>query len=649
MEARQKRNIVFVGHAHSGKTSLTESLLYVGGAISRKGDVMQGNTVSDFHEDEIERKCSIDASYLKINYNAHQIQIIDTPGYADFIGETVCGLRAADAAVVVIDGVNGVEVGTEDAWQRAEELQMPRIVFINKTDKPEFKLEEIIASIQDQLSANAVVIDTVQETLIEKVAESDDKLLERYLEEGSLPPEEVAKALRSAIISAKIFPIFMGSALTDKGIKELLDAIITYMPSPLDRPEIRLRHLSTQETKTMAPSEDGAFTGFVFKSVFDPHIGQLSLVRVLSGTLNPNSDVFNINTSAKEHIGIINMLQGKEQISVPVATCGDIVAIPKLKNTHVGDLLSSQKGEYVLEPMVFPEPAISASIKPKTRADEEKISVSLEKLCEEDRTFRVNRDTETKELIISGVGDLHLKVVLERMKKRYHVEVDLGTPRVAYREAITKSARKRHKYKKQSGGRGQYGDVDLEVEPLPRDGEPFEFVNKIFGGAIPRNYIPSVEKGVRKAISEGVLTGSPIINIRVTVVDGSYHPVDSSDMAFQIAAAMALKEAVKAAHPVLLEPMMKVRVVVPDEYIGAISGDISSRRGRIMGTEAKGKNQIIEAMVPLAEMFKYATDLRSLTQGRGSYTMSFSHYEQCPSKVAEHVIEQRRREQQVAA
>jgi len=633
-----KRDIVLVGHAHSGKTSLAESLLFASGTVSRKGDVMQGNTVSDYNDDEIDRKISINSSFLKISHKGHQIQLIDTPGYADFIGETICSLRAVDAAIVVVDAVNGVEIGTEDIWERLTELNLPRIIFINKTDKSEAKVEETLASIREQLSSNAAVIDFNSSELVETVAESDDALLEKYLEEGSLSPQEVEGALRKAVIEAKLFPVFIGNTTKDEGVKELLEAIMSYLPSPIERPPLKVKDPKSQEEKEITLSEEGAFVGYVFKSMFDPHLGQLSLMRVLRGSLATNVGCVNVNTAGKEQVSTINMLQGKEQISVGQATCGDIVALPKLKNTHVAHVLCDPKDKVLIDPSSFPEPSISASIKPKTRADEEKLSGSLTRLCEEDRTFRVDRNKETKELIISGVGDLHLKIILERMKSRYKVDVELGQPKVSYREAITKPARARHKYKKQSGGRGQYGDVDLEVAPIPSGGENYEFVNKIFGGAIPRNYIPSVEKGVKQAIKDGVLAGYPIDNLKISVVDGSYHDVDSSDMAFQIAGAAAFKEAIKQAHPVLMEPIMDVDIVVTDEFIGQISGDISSRRGRIMGTDAKGKKEIIKAQIPLSEMFTYANDLRSMTGGRGSYTMRFSHYEQAPQKVTDKVV-----------
>ena len=643
MDVQLKRNVILAGHAHSGKTSMVESMLFLSGATSRKGDVMQGTTVSDFNEDERDRKISINASFLKTTFNKHQIQIIDTPGYMDFVGETVAALSVADAAIVVVDAVNGVEVGTEDIWQRLDVLNLPRIVFINKTDKEEAKLEATIASIREELSNKAAVIDLNSSELMEAVAESDDQLLEKYLEAGSLTPDEVKGALRKSVLDGKLFPILSGSATSDKGIKELLEAIIEYLPNCLERVPFQGKDPSSKEDKTIAMSVDDPFVGFVFKSMFDPHLGNVSIMRILRGRISPNMDCLNVTNGGKEKIGMINILQGKEQSTLPQADCGDIVAIPKLKNTHTSHTLTDPKNTVLINPIEFPEPSISASIKPKTRSDEEKISASLHRLCEEDLTFKVNRNAETKELIVSGIGDLHLKILLERMKDRYRVDVEMGTPKVTYRETITKAARHRYKYKKQSGGRGQYGDVDLEVAPLPLNETEYEFVNKIFGGAIPRNYIPSVEKGVKHTIADGVLANYPIHHIRVTVVDGSYHDVDSSDMAFQIAGSMALKEAIKQARPVLLEPIMEVSVVVPDDFIGPISGDISSRRGRIMGSEAKGKKQVIKAHVPLSEMFSYATDLRSMTQGRGSYTMKLSHYEQAPEKITQQVIAQQQK------
>ncbi|MFA5262152.1 MAG: elongation factor G [Candidatus Omnitrophota bacterium] len=630
MEAKLKRNLTLVGHAQSGKTTLAESILFFCKATTRKGDVLQGSTVSDYNEDEQDRKISINASFLKVDHKGHQIQMIDTPGYMDFVGETVAALRATDAAILVVDAVNGVEVGTEDVWDRLNGMGLPRLIFINKIDKNEAKSDEVIAVIQEQLSNKAVKIDLESSDFIEAIAESDDKLLEKYLEKGTLSPDEIKGVLRQAVVQAKIFPIICGSALNDTGVEALLDGIIAYLPSPLERATLKVKLADSEEEKELVPEEDGVFSGFVFKSLFDPHLGQLSLMRVVSGTLQPNTDYYNNSSKSKEHISTISLLQGKEQIKVPQANCGDIVALPKLKNSHVSDSLSTSHAHVIFHPITFPAPSLSASIKPKTRADEEKISSCLTRMCEE--------------VIISGMGDLHLKVILDRMKSRYNLEVDLGTPKIRYRETITRNAGYRYKYKKQSGGRGQYGDVELEVSPLPRDGEEYEFVNKIFGGAIPKNYIPSVEKGVKQTIEEGVLAKSPIINIQVSLVDGSFHAVDSSDMAFQIAGALALKEAVKQAGPILLEPIMEVTIVIPSDFIGQISGDISSRRGRILGEEPKGKNEAIIAQIPQSEMFKYATDLRSMTGGRGTHSMTFSHYEPAPSKITDLVVEEKNKQ-----
>ncbi|MDP8266626.1 MAG: elongation factor G [Candidatus Aceula meridiana] len=638
MEAKFKRDIVFVGHAHCGKTSLAESMLFAAGATVRKGDVQKGSTVTDFNEDEIERQNSINSGLIKLIYNKHQIQGIDTPGYSDFVGETIAALRAVDGAIVVVDGSHGVEVGTEDVWQRLEALNLPRLIFINKTDKEDAKVEETIASIKEQLSPKACVVDMNDPKFIEAVAETDDQLIEKYFEAGTLSEKEVKDALHKAVSNGIFFPIVKGSALKDEGIKELLDEIIVFLPSPLEAPATQAKISNSEEMKEIIPSEDGPLAAFVFKAIADPHIGQLSIARVISGKLKANSSFFNSNTSNKETVSTISMLQGREQVHIPEAGCGDIIAIPKLKKTHVNNTICDGKEHFIFSPIIFPEPSISSSVKPKTRVDEEKIAVSLHRLCEEDPTFQIHRDNDTNELIVAGMGDLHLKIMIDRMKSRYHVDVDLGTPRVSYRETITRKGAARHKYKKQSGGRGQYGDVGLEIEPLPHDGPDFEFVDKIFGGAIPKNFIPSVEKGVRKAFKEGILAGYPMMNVRVKVVDGSYHDVDSSDMAFQLAGAMAFRDAIKTASPVLLEPIMDVSIVIPDEFVGQVTKDVSSRRGKIMGSETRGKKQIIKAHMPLAEMFKYATDLRSATAGRGSFTMRFFHYEKAPDKVSQQVI-----------
>jgi len=641
MDARNKRNFILLGHAQSGKTTLAESLLYFCKATNRKGRVENGSTVSDYGFDEIERKNSINSSFLFCDYQGFRIQIIDAPGYADFFGEVISGLRAVDAAVIVVDASSGVQVGTERAWEALEEVGLPCMIFINKMDKEGAEVNKVLADIKSRLSKNCVIIESLEDPLLmEAIAESDDKLLEKYLSVLRLSIDEIKSGLAEAVHKRKLFPVVAGSGLTDKGIKDLLDDIMQYLPNPLERvPVLAADPSKPEEKKEIILSPEAPFSAFVFKNISDPYVGQLSLLRVFSGKLASNTGFYNVTKRAKERIGQIYMLQGKEQRQQEEASCGDIVAIAKLKETGVSDSLSSDKQQFLFEGMVFPEPAISSSVKPKSREDEEKISSALHKLCAEDPTFKVTHDPQTKELIVSGLGDLHLDVMVGRMKKRFNVAVDLGTPKVSYKETISKSAKVQGKFKRQSGGRGQYGDCWITVEPLER-GKGLEFVDKIFGGAIPRNFIPSVEKGVRQAAAEGAVAGYPIEDIRVTLVDGSYHEVDSSDMAFQIAGAMGLRKAVSEAGPVLLEPIMDVEVSIPEESLGGISGDINSRRGRIIGMEIKGKTQVVKAQAPLSEMFKYANDLRSITAGRGSYTMHFSHYESVPHKIAASIISQ---------
>ncbi|MFH1577789.1 MAG: elongation factor G [Candidatus Omnitrophota bacterium] len=641
MPIQDKRNIILLGHAHSGKTSLSESLIARCGATTRKGSVPEGNTVSDYSWDEIEKKNSINSSLLFCDYQGFKIQIIDTPGYADFFGEVIAGIRAADNAILVVDAFAGVEVGTEKAWGLLDELKIPRIIFINKTDKEGVEINKTIADIKSMLSEKAVVLDALKpDELVELVAETDDQLLEKYLADGKLSPEEVTMGLRRAVVEAKIFPIISGSAITDAGIDDLFKAIKDYLASPLERAPLEV----TGEIKFDA---DAPLTGFVFKSIVDPYVGQLSLLRIFSGKLDSNTSFYNVTQKSNERFGQIYMLQGKEQKAVDQAVCGDIVAIPKLKQTRTQDSIAEVKHPVEFTPLVLPETMISASVKPHSRQDEEKISQALSKLIAEDLTFKVSRNPQTKELIVSGLGDLHLDVMINRLKKRFNVQVDLGTPKVAYRETITKSAKAQGKHKRQSGGHGQYGDVWIEIKPLER-GKEFEFVDNIVGGTIPRNFIPSVEKGVRQVMKEGVLAGCQMVDIQVILYDGSYHNVDSSDMAFQIAGAMAIRKAVQEAGPALLEPIMDVEIFIPEDYLGQISGDLNSRRGRVMGMEVKGRNQALKAKVPLAQMFTYANDLRSITGGRGSYTMKFSHYDQVPAKSANDIISsyQAQREEQ---
>ncbi|MCX5701051.1 MAG: elongation factor G [Candidatus Omnitrophica bacterium] len=639
MEAKFKRNLILLGHAQSGKTTLAESMLYFCKATNRKGRVEDGTTLSDYSFDEIEKKHSINLSLLFCDYQGNRIQIIDEPGYSDFMGEVISGLRAVDSAIIVIDGSSGMQVGAERAWRLIEEANLPCLIFINKMDKEGADVNKTLADLKSSFSKNCVIIESLEDPLLmEAIAESDDKLLEKYLEILRLSMDEVKGGLAQAVHKRKLFPVITGSALSDKGIKDLLDDIVQYLPNPQQRLEVIAQNPGKpEEIKSLALKEDAPFSAFVFKNISDPFVGQLTLLRIFSGQLAANTGFYNVNRKLKEKIGSIYILQGKEQRQIDGASCGDIISIAKLKDTGISDSLSSEKEQFLFDPIIFPEAAISASVKPKSREDEEKISDALHKLAAEDHTFGVRHDPQTKELIISGLGDMHLVTMVARLKKRFNVSVELGTPKVSYKETITKSVKMQGKFKRQSGGRGQYGDCWIEVQPLPR-GKGFEFVDKIFGGAIPRNFIPSVEKGVRQAILEGAVSGNPIEDMRVTLVDGSYHEVDSSDMAFQIAGGMALRKAVMEAGPMLLEPIMDVEISIPEDSLGAISGDINSRRGRVMGMDIKGKSQIVKAQIPLAEMFKYANDLRSITAGRGSYTMRFSHYEEVPHNVAAPII-----------
>ncbi len=639
MDPKAKRNFILLGHAQSGKTTLAESLLYYCKATNRKGKIEEGTTVSDYGFDEIERKNSINLSLLFCDYQGTRLQMVDTPGYADFSGEVIASLRAVDSAIIVVDAVSGVQVGTERAWGMLEEEGLPCMIFINKSDKEGVNVNSVLADLKSSLSKNCIIIESLEDPLLmEAIAESDDSLLEKYLAVLRLSIDEIRGGLARAVFNRKLFPVIVGSALHDKGIKDLLDDIVQYLPNPSERnPVLAVNPSVPQEKNPVSLKEDAPFSAFVFKNISDPYVGQLSLLRVFSGSLTSNTNFYNVNKRTKERIGQIHILQGKEQRNIDAATCGDIIALAKLKDTGISDSVSGEKEQFLFPSLVFPEAAISASVKPKSREDEEKISDALHKLAAEDPTFKVTHDPQTKELIISGLGDLHLSTMVGRLKKRFNVSVDLGTPKVSYKETITKTLKVQGKFKRQSGGRGQYGDCWIEVSPLPR-GNGLEFVDKIFGGAIPRNFIPSVEKGVRQAAHEGAVAGYPIEDIKVTLVDGSYHEVDSSDMAFQIAGAMALRKAVSEAGPVLLEPIMDVEISIPEEFLGAISGDINSRRGRIMGMEVKGKQQIVKAQVPLAEMFKYANDLKSITGGRGIYIMHFSHYEEVPHKVSSPII-----------
>jgi len=674
------RNIILLGHSGSGKTQLSEALVYSGGAISKAGSVDSGNTVSDYNDDEKERKTSINSSILHFVKDDIKVNIIDAPGYSDFISETICGLQVIEAAVIVINAVTGVEIGVDKALKLVEEFKLPTLIFINRMDKEHADFEKCIDALQGKLgkkcaalsypigkeSSFSDIVDLItkdkinklsgddkekagklSESLFENVADSDDQLLEKYLDKGELSVDELVPAIRNAVVSNKIIPVLVGSASLNIGISELINSIINELPSPEERLPLEATNTKTNEKIKIDPKESGFFSAQVFKTISDPYVGQLSIFRIFSGTVSSNSSVYNSSKGNTEKLGPLFAPQGKEQKSINSAGTGDIVGCAKLKNTSTGDTLATDKNPVMFKEFSLPEPALSFSIKPKTRSDEDKISDALHKLTAEDSAFRVARDVQTKELIVSGMGDLHLKIMIERLKNRFGVGVNVGTPKVAYKETITAKGDAQYRHKKQSGGAGQFAEVWMRIEPLPR-GSGFEFVDEVVGGAIPAAFVASCEKGIKTAMSEGALAGFPLVDVRAVVYDGKTHPVDSKDIAFQIAARNGFKEAVLKAKPVLLEPIMDVDVTIPDEYMGDITGSLNSRRGRIMGMEPGTGIQIIKAQVPLEEMYKWANELKSITGGRGTYAMRFSHYEAVPSNLAQMIIDRTKKEKEEA-
>jgi len=654
-DCAKKKTFLICGHAQSGKTSLAESLLFKSQATTRLGSVDSGTSISDYEDDEKERKSSVNLSVLHADYKGNSLQFIDTPGYLDFIGELISAARAVDFAIIVVDAVEGIGVGTEKAWETLRAQKIPCMFFINKLDKEDTDYKKTLQEIQKTLTKKATslaIVDSSSATNIlknkdkdsslynaiaESVAESDDALLEKYLDKGNLEEGEFSRASKKAVTDSLFFPVVGGVATKELGTELLLEVITEVMPAVAEVEGRKAKDKSGQDL-VVEPKLDNPFSAQVFKTIIDPFVGQLTIFRVFSGKVASNGEFFNATKSAKGKFGQLYKLQGKQQVAVESVSAGDIVAAAKLKDTASQDSLCDPKRPVTFSSPEFPAPAYSASVKPKTRQDEEKISSALSRLTSEDPTCSTSRDPQTKELIISGMGELHINMIIGRMKRKYQANVELGTPKVPYLETVTKAVDVSHRYKKQTGGRGQYGEVFIKVEPLER-GKQFEFVDKIVGGSIPRNFIPSVEKGIRKSMTQGFLAGFPIADIRVILYDGSYHPVDSSDMAFQIAASMALKKAFEQAGSVLLEPIMNVEITVPEEFMGQITGDINSRRGRILGMESKGKNDVVKANIPLAEMFKYASDLRSVTGGRGTYSMSFASYEVVPARVIQGVVE----------
>jgi len=680
-ETENLRNVGLFGHGGAGKTSLAEAILYTAKVIDRMGKVENGNTVSDFEPEEIKRGISLSLSVLPLEWKGKKINVIDTPGYADFIGEIKSALRAVDSMLIVIDAISGIQVQTEKVWGMGEEEKLPVAFVVNKLDRESADFYENVKAIQERFGGKAIpiylpigkegnfngVIDLLEgkayiykddkgeaveseipaelksdyekyrQQLIETIIEFDEELLQKYLEGEEIESSLIAKTLKEAFIGREIFPIFPVSSYKNVGVSKLLDAIVAFFPNPLERPAIPIEDLKKGETKAIRIGEKNGLLAFVFKTSADPFVGKISYIRVLSGVLKPDSALFNVNKGVQEKIGGLFYQRGKNQEVATEISTGDIGVITKLKETSTNETLSDKDNSIKVVPVEFPEPVFAVAVVPKTRADEDRMSSAIARILEEDPTLRVQRNVETNETLIYGLGDSHLEVVVERMQRKFGVNVTLGTPQVAYRETIRATVKAEGKVKKQTGGRGQYGHVWLELEPLPR-GAGYEFVDKIVGGVVPKNYIPAVEKGVRETMEKGVLAGFPVVDVRVTLFDGSYHEVDSSDMAFKIAAAKAFKKGFMEAKPVLLEPIMSVEVTAPSEYTGDIISDLNGRRGRVTQIDALGKLQVVKALVPLAEMLRYSSVLKSITQGRGSYSMKFSHYEEVPAKIQEEII-----------
>jgi len=683
------RNVGIVGHGGVGKTSLVEGMLFAAGAVTRLGRVDDGSTTTDFDPDEIKRKISINTSVAYCDWKGHRINLVDTPGYGDFIADARAGLRVVEAAVVVVDAVAGVQVQTEKVWKFATEYTLPCVVVVNRLDRERSDFFRTFESLGRRLKGRLVAlhiplgeesgfrgfVDLVKmkavtfaggkptegeipadlgdrakeyrEKLVEAAAETDDDLLSKYLEEGTLGEAEMLKALRAGITEGKLVPVLCAAASKSIGIHALLDLIVDSLPSPAARPEVAGTDLKAKQAATRAADPKVPVTALVFKTLSDPHIGKLSLFRVTSGTLRADSTLLNPGRGARERMGHVSWLQGKTQKNVEALGAGEIGVAQKLKETQTGDTLCEETHPFELPKITFPEAAISFAIQPKTRGDEDKISTALARIAEEDPTVHYHFDPETKQLLVSGVGSLHVEMVVERMKRKYNVDVNLLPPRIPYKETVKGRAEGQGKYKKQTGGRGQYGDTWLRVEPMARGGG-FEFVDDVFGGAVPRNFIPSVEKGVRECMKKGILAGYPVVDMKVTLYDGSSHDVDSSDMAFQIAASMGLQKVFMDARPILLEPIMNVEVTTPADHAGDVIGDLNSRRGRIVGMEPAGETAAVRAVVPMAEMLTYESSLRSMTGGRGGYSMEFSHYEEVPAFLAEKVVKEAKAEKESA-
>ncbi|WP_455494075.1 elongation factor G [Gemella sanguinis] len=679
---KDTRNIGIMAHIDAGKTTATERILFYTGKIHKIGDTHDGNSQMDWMEQEQERGITITSAATTAQWKNHRINIIDTPGHVDFTVEVERSLRVLDGSVAVLDAQSGVEPQTETVWRQATTYGVPRIVFVNKMDKTGADFLYSVGTIHDRLQANAHpiqlpigaedlfegVIDLVEmkaiynegsvgenlvvkeipadyqdqaeeyrEKLIEAVAEFDEDFMEKYLGGEEITIDELKAAIRKATLSVEFFPVVCGSAFKYKGVQPMLDAVVEYLPSPLDVPAIKGIDPNTDEETERHSSDEEPFAALAFKVMTDPFVGKLTFFRVYSGILSSGSYVKNSTKGKRERVGRILQMHANTRNEIAEVYAGDIAAAVGLKDTTTGDTLCDEKNEVILESMEFPEPVIQLSVEPKSKADQDKMSTALQKLQEEDPTFRAGTDEETGQVIIAGMGELHLDIIVDRMRREFKVECTVGAPMVSYRETFKQAAQVQGKFTRQSGGRGQYGDVWIEFTPN-EPGAGFEFENAIVGGVVPREYIPAVEAGLKDSMANGVLAGYELIDVKAKLFDGSYHDVDSSEMAFKVAASLALKEAAKKCNPVILEPIMKVEVVMPEEYLGDIMGDITSRRGRVEGMEARGNAQVVSASVPLSEMFGYATSLRSATQGRGTYSMVFDHYEEVPKSISEEII-----------
>jgi elongation factor G len=687
-ESDSIRNICIVGHGAAGKTSLTSAILYDSGAVNRLARVEDGNTVTDWEDEEIERKVSISCALAHCEWNKKKINILDTPGYRPFLAETQLALRATDAVLVVVDAVAGVEVQTEKVWEFCDEYNLPRMIVVNKVDRDNASSDRTLASLEEAFGRSAVpiqiplgiekefagvinILDSKayrcardgsgkfqeievpqefkdelaqkREKLIETVAEGSDALMEKFFSEGTLDQNDLMEGLKTAILQRTIYPVFYTSATLNIGVAQLLDAVCDLFPSPATVGKTQGIDPKTNKPVERALSSKEPYAAYVFKTIADPFAGRISLIKLYSGVMRSDSTYNNQAKGKSEKFGPLQIPQGKTMIPVGEVHAGDFFAVTKLRETTTGDTLCDPAHPIVFSSVEIPEPSITFAIEPKSRGDEDKISNALARILEEDAAIKYNRDPQTKQLLLSGSGQLHVEVTVAKLRKRYGVEVILRTPKVPYRETIRGKADVQGRHKKQTGGHGQFGDCWIKMEPLPRGGR-FEFVDEIFGGSIPRNFIPAVEKGIIESAARGYLAGYPVVDFRVTVYDGSYHPVDSSEMAFKIAGSLAFKKAMEEANPVLLEPVMNVEIYAPQEYAGALTGDLTSRRGRLQGMDMKRDIQIIKAQVPMAEMVSYSPVLTSVTGGRGSYHMEFSHYDEVPAHIAQKIIEEANKE-----